>query len=175
MTRPHREKISAGILIISAGQVLLCHATKRVNDTPKQFDGSWTISKGMVEEEEEPITAAIRELQEETSIDLTNEFADLSILIDKEPFAVFTTSSKKTVMVYVLNDEEGRIRNSGIQLSCPSLIKTHDVKLQHLNGSPEMDAFMWVNPKEALNMVFKSQRCLFQGEMLSKLSEHKES
>jgi hypothetical protein len=45
-------------------------------------------------------------------------------------------------------------------LKCNSLIEGSNQK--YLNGCPEMDGFMWVNPKDAFKMVFKSQKFLFE-------------
>ena len=68
----------------------MCHATKPYGIQPQQFDENWTISKGniynsieliiylgIVDANEHPIDAASRELKEETSIDLENDFKDL--------------------------------------------------------------------------------------------------
>ena len=56
-TMSAKKVLSAGFLIRSKDKFLLCHATKKKDDNPKQFDKSWTISKGLVEEGELPIEA----------------------------------------------------------------------------------------------------------------------
>jgi hypothetical protein len=117
---PRGPLTSAGFLIKSADLYLVCHATNR--RPPAATDGSWTISKvhsrahtlpyrialtqsitqGIVNEGETPIEAAMRELQEETNIDLKGEeqLASLIPAPDAQPINSYTVgkgAAKKTV------------------------------------------------------------------------------
>jgi len=158
-------KISAGILIKCYEKYLICHSTQKRNVTPEKYDGSWTISKGMVEKGELPIDAAWRELHEETNIDL-NQFQNVINIPPKDKWKPITTykTGKKNVIVFLLNDKEGKIMNSNIELKCTSLID--NVRTPHLIGLPEMDAFMWVTSEDARKMVFKTQQYMFTDNYL---------
>jgi putative (di)nucleoside polyphosphate hydrolase len=163
ITNPYADyqgKLSAGFLILSKNSKhLLCHATKKKNDIPEQFDGCWTISKGMVEQGEGPIDAAIRELKEETGIDLLN-FPQLVPNYSQKPMKY--NLKNKLVLVWLIDDKEGLIESSNIKFACTSLIDNPNPKVKHLNGLPEMDGFMWATREEATRMVMKSQKFLFQ-------------
>jgi 8-oxo-dGTP pyrophosphatase MutT (NUDIX family) len=97
---PRGPLTSAGFLIKSADLYLVCHATNRKPSAAT--DGSWTISKGIVDAGETPIEAAMRELKEETGIDLKGE-EQLTSLIpapDAQPINSYTVgkgAAKKTV------------------------------------------------------------------------------
>jgi len=62
--------------------------------------------------------------------------------------------------VFLIEDNEKKLINSGIELKCTSLIDNQ--KTPHLIGCPEIDAFMWVTKDEAHKMVFPSQKILFE-------------
>lgn len=132
-----------GILICSGGKFLLCHATKRKDDVPKQYDGSWTISKGIVDEEESPIDAAIRELKEETNVDL-RKYEGMVPSPSAKPQVTFQVCSlslrvqvrDKQVLVYIVDDPDGIVKEQETDLRCGSLIEGHppDSAVGHLNG-----------------------------------------
>ena len=97
---PRGPLTSAGFLIKSADLYLVCHATNR--KPPAATDCSWTISKGIVDAGETPIEAAMRELKEETGIDLKGEeqLASLIPAPDAQPINSYTVgkgAAKKTV------------------------------------------------------------------------------
>ncbi len=73
--------------------------------------------------------------------------------------------------MFFIDDIEGKIKNSKIELKCTSLIE--GAKQAYLNGLPEMDGFMWVsNIQDCNKMVFKSQKFLFEDGFLdTKLKE----
>lgn len=143
------HKTSAGFLLKSRGLYLICHTTQGKNP-PSETDFCWSISKGIVEDGEYEIEAAIRELKEETGISIL-DFVD----IDKtmKPFNTYQLK-KKTVKVFFAEDISGLLLNQPLQ--CNSFVP--------VLGYPEMDAFKWVTKEEARNMVFISQKHLFEGE-----------
>lgn len=57
-------KLSCGILYLYKGRILLCHVTNQKH---------WDIPKGEIEEGETPIQCCLRELKEETGLNLSNE------------------------------------------------------------------------------------------------------
>lgn len=69
-------KTSCGILITDCEKLLMCHVTLSRPDR-------WDIPKGELEENETPLTCALRELEEETSLllspDFENEIKDIEI------------------------------------------------------------------------------------------------
>lgn len=104
-----------------------------------------TISKGMVEENEQPIAAAIRELREETNIDLNEDLASKITDVPLSKFQPFTSykTNYKTVLVFLLDDKKGVLIDAKLDLKCTSLIDNPaNSRVAHLNGLPEMDAFM---------------------------------
>lgn len=58
---------SAGLLIIENNKILLCHPTNA------NWNGTYSIPKGMIENNESSIDAAIRETFEETGIKILKE------------------------------------------------------------------------------------------------------
>eukprot|EP01117_Protostelium_nocturnum_P008873 TRINITY_DN3182_c0_g1_i2.p1 TRINITY_DN3182_c0_g1~~TRINITY_DN3182_c0_g1_i2.p1 ORF type:complete len:194 (-),score=38.11 TRINITY_DN3182_c0_g1_i2:38-619(-) len=168
------KKVSAGFVIRSRQKFLVCHATQSKTKPLRQFDGNWSISKGMVDSGESLIEAAIRELKEETSIDLDKD--RLKLLVPKEkrtemkPFCNYTTGMGKLVHVFLLDDPEGLLGEE--KLECTSMIENPD--MPHLNGAPEMDAFMFVERHDAYKMVFKNQKFIF-GENYLKWEETNDS
>lgn len=146
------KPISAGFIIRSAGKYLICHATQ---STSFEMDHvHWTISKGMVNEGETSLNAAIRELKEETGIDLRNDVSidNLDALI---PYKILPLR-KKTIHAYFIDDPSGILREK--RLECVSKI---DIEGHRLFGYPEMDAYLWTDKDTAQSMVFGSQRSLF--------------
>lgn len=147
-------KQSAGFLIKSRGLFLLCHATQLVADKQK-YDGKWTISKGRCDEGETLLQTAIRELKEETGLDILSYY-NLNHLI--YPSNTYIASNRK-VSVFFFDDYLGLLLKQ--PLVCNSIIQGHHIS--RYNGRPEMDGFDWVPAEEALNMVFPSQKHLFLG------------
>mmetsp|Transcript_29802 Transcript_29802/g.41922 ORF Transcript_29802/g.41922 Transcript_29802/m.41922 type:complete len:228 (+) Transcript_29802:78-761(+) len=175
---PKTKPISAGFLIRSSkSKFLLCHATKSPNGKWTKYDGNWTVPKGIVEEGESKIDAAIRELREETNIDLLHRsFRELlpPNLNDADPFVVFPVGEKK-VHLFLLEDEQGRLQDPSIELKCSTKIENMHPSLSYLIGLPEVDGYMWVEREDAEKMVYKSQQKLFaEGFIEKKLKEQKE-
>ena len=146
------KPVSAGFIIRSAGKYLICHATQT---TKFEMDHiHWTISKGMVEENETSLNAAIRELKEETGIDLREDVQidGLEALIPHKILPLM----RKTIHAYFIDDPQGILREK--KLECTSMI---DNENHRLFGYPEMDAYLWTDRGTAQSMVFDSHKSLF--------------
>lgn len=148
MTKP----ISAGFIVRSAGKYLICHATQKKHFVMDYTH--WTISKGMVEDAETPLIAAIRELKEETGIDLRNDI-DVDGLDSLVPYKILNLKYK-TIYAFFIDDPTGKLQKK--QLHCDSLI---DNEAHMLYGYPEMDNYRWVNSSVARYMVFNTHKELF--------------
>lgn len=117
---------SCGTLIINArGQILLCHVTGT---------GQWDIPKGLQDEGEEPLAAAMRELREETSLvfpaDEFREIGDFDYRRDKR--------------LHLFKVYSGDALQSLAHLHCTSHFP------HHITGkpTPEMDGFRWARADE---------------------------
>lgn len=71
------EKSAGIIIILNNNKLLLSHPTNA------RWSNTYSFPKGHIEENESKIDAAIRELKEETSIEITEDR-----IIDKEPIVV---------------------------------------------------------------------------------------
>ncbi|MQA90234.1 MAG: NUDIX domain-containing protein [Gemmatimonas sp.] len=78
-------KISAGLLLFrrTSGGIDLFLAHPGGPFWKKKEEGAWTIPKGLVEVDEEPLETAIREFREETGIDPVGPFLDLGDIRQK--------------------------------------------------------------------------------------------
>ena len=64
-------KLSCGILYLYQDKILLCHVTNQKH---------WDIPKGEIEEGDTPIQCCLRELKEETGLDLSDEINNIEDL-----------------------------------------------------------------------------------------------
>lgn len=126
---------------------LICHATQ--NSERLYIGETWTITKGAIEKGETPLQAAIREMQEETGLNLPP-----SDSCKLEQFATITVNDKKSVIVFLLEVPEYYMFKT---LTCNGGI-TRGVRI----GLKEMDGYMWCSKKTAHELVFPSQKELFE-------------
>jgi 8-oxo-dGTP pyrophosphatase MutT (NUDIX family) len=107
----------------------------------------WTIFKGQQEGEETLIDTAIRELKEETGIDIISDHR-LNRNISTNP--IFTYSLRhKDVYVFLLVDSEG-VLNS-YPFSCSSYWE---------DNKPEISDYRWFSLEDMMAHIFPSQRSL---------------
>jgi 8-oxo-dGTP pyrophosphatase MutT (NUDIX family) len=129
--------ITCGIYLYdnTSEKILICHATNASWKT-------WSIPKGIKDEGEEELDAAIRELEEETGIkkkelNLNSVFRLQPVKYKKQnkflqPFFILTAASLKNK-----------------ELVCSTMVK---------EGVPEIDKWAWVEPEEILNKLHESQQ-----------------
>lgn len=121
------KKRSCGFLLEYEGKYLLV----------KSSGGNiWGIPKGVKEEGETDIETAIRELKEETGMDLASVKEDCGL----KPFMEYSSKRKQFVVFrVVILDSEFRKT-----LNCSTFLD---------NGKPEVDAFAWVDKQSAINLT----------------------
>lgn len=136
--------ISAGFAVLSKDNRILLGKTSKYN-----VNGSWTIFKGQQEEGEVLIETAIRELREESGIDVISDNR-LNENTSSSPFFSFGINDK-TVFVYLLQDKEGVLDN--YKFKCSSYFG---------DSNPEISDYSWFSIEEALNKVYPSQRGLIE-------------
>ena len=114
----------------------------------KKDKGAWSIPKGEFEDNEEPLAAAKREFKEETGIEISGDFIQLTSIKQK---------SGKIVYAWAV---EGDID--------PAKIKSTDVEIEWPPRSgrqqtfPEIDKAEWFTYIEAQNKIISAQSSLIE-------------
>ncbi|WP_182915862.1 NUDIX hydrolase [Massilia cavernae] len=118
--------VSCGTLIVNArGELLLCHVT----GTAK-----WDIPKGMQDPGETPLEAAVRELREESGLELDSRlFADLGC---------FDYRPNKKLHLFHVQAPDG--------LDCLDHLECTSFFPHHKTGepTPEADGFRWASRED---------------------------
>jgi predicted NUDIX family NTP pyrophosphohydrolase len=147
-------KFSAGILLFrrkhSAIEVFLVHPGGPF--WSKKDAGAWSLPKGEYLEEEDPLAAAKRELEEETSLSVDGEFLQLGEL---------QQSSGKRVTAWALEYDldPTQIKSNSFTLEWPP-------KSGLVREFPEVDAGAWFSLSAANDKLIPGQR-----PFLTRLSE----
>jgi len=139
------KKYSAGILLYRIKDkeldLMLVHSGGPF--WAKKDDGAWSIPKGLIEEDEDPLTAAKREFKEEVGTDVNGNFIDLGEI--QQP-------SKKIIRIFAL-EKDLNVSNA----------KSNTFTLEWPKGSgiireyPEVDKASWFNLEEAKKKIVKGQ------------------
>jgi 8-oxo-dGTP pyrophosphatase MutT (NUDIX family) len=115
-------------------KLLVCHASKASWRT-------WSIPKGLKDDGEETLPAAVRELKEETGIDV----AELNVLSMVQLPDVPYKKQKKTLVSYLLvTDTDLR----DFVFNCSTITRS---------GHPEIDGWRWINLDKAPLYLHESQ------------------
>lgn len=144
-----RKETSAGFIIRGKdGRYLLGKATKHADPF------CWSVFKGSQENNEELINTAIRELKEETGIDIAvDERLNRNISTN---YIYSYHLRHKDVYLFLLQDVEGALDN--FNFKCSSFWGE--------NNLPEIEDWQWFTLDEMDNNIFPSQRGV--AEMLRK-------
>jgi predicted NUDIX family NTP pyrophosphohydrolase len=139
------DKRSAGILLFRFKegrlQVMLVHPGGPF--WAKKDDGVWSIPKGLIEERESSLGAAIRELKEETGFDVDGEFIELGSV---------QQHSKKTISVWAVEKDMDvmRIASNTFSLEWP---KGSGKVQEYL----EVDRAMWFDIEVVKRKILQGQ------------------
>jgi len=139
-----KKKLTCGALIFYKNKMLICR--------PRWDSEIWNLPKGVKEDNETTLDAAIREIKEETNILINEE--DIVIDIGKQPYL-----KKKDIYLYVII-----LKNEPNDLKCNSFFERDGKQF------PEMVDYKWINPQErgpyfseklnkSLNKVFEDKKC----------------
>jgi len=138
-------KKSAGLLLYrfinSSPEVLLVHpggpfwANKDL--------GAWSVPKGEFDQDEEPLTAAIREVKEELGLEVSGDFIELSPAKQKSGKVIYAWGIKHDF------NPENMVSNT-FELQWPP-------KSGRTIIIPEVDRASWFNIEEAKSKVIPAQ------------------
>lgn len=117
-------------------------------------EGSWSIPKGELEADENPLTTAIREFHEETGFLLSGDFIELTPIIQK---------AGKQVLAWGLR---GQIDASAIQSNTFKV--EWPPKSDLWKTFPEVDKAEWFNEQTAKEKINPAQVAFIE-ELVSKL------
>ena len=136
---PSRKSISAGFIVRSkSGKYLIGRVS--FNE-----DVAWTVFKGGLEQGETLLEAAVRELKEETGIDVS---VDERLCKNMSTNPVYEYSMKKKyVYLVLLDDKHGVLDN--FEFKCTSFWG---------DNNPEILDYKWVDLSEMDGMLFQSQK-----------------
>ena len=151
-------KVSAGILMFRKRkkkiQFLLVHPGGPY--FIKKNEGVWSIPKGEFTPDEEPLTAAIREFEEETGYRPSGDFIELNPVTQK---------GGKKVLCWAVEDDlnHENITSNTFELEWPP----HTGKMKNF---PEIDKAGWFGIDEAMQLINEKQIPLLE-ELLSKMGK----
>jgi predicted NUDIX family NTP pyrophosphohydrolase len=149
-------KRSAGILMYrltgSGAELFLVHPGGPF--WAKKDDSAWSIPKGLIDDAEDPLTAATREFREETGIVPAGDFMELG---------AFKQPSGKTILAWAV---EGALDPQAIKSNLFSM--EWPPKSGRLQEFPEVDRAAWFAPDIALSKIIKGQSPILM-ELLRRL------
>ncbi len=134
---------TCGVFVINPNkEILICHPTHHPIEV-------WSIPKGQMEEGESEVKTAIRELHEETGIDMM-KVSGTSVLLGTSPYH----NGKKQLFAfaYILNNLYTE------KLHCSSMVDMGDPNAPF----PELDDFKWVKYDEAMKLLHYTQQELLK-------------
>ena len=142
------KRQSAGILLYrstdSVPEVFLVHPGGPF--WKNKDDGAWTIPKGEFDESEDPLSAAIREFNEETGFNIQGEFKPLSPIQQK---------AGKMVVAWAIegNVDASNIKSNFFEMEWPP-------KSGKKQSFPEIDKAAWLTLHRAREKINASQVAL---------------
>lgn len=146
---------SAGIFLVNnEGKILIGHPTKHKKN-------SWSIPKGKVDKGETNYEAAVREMWEESNVDV-----DSATIYHELDSRTYKHKKKKLIPFVILEKENPELDLDSAELKCNANVP------EEKGGFPEMDDYKWVTVKEAKKLLHHTQvDCL--GEVLEIINKNK--
>ncbi len=139
-----RRRITCGVYIFNPdGELLVCHATETTW-------GIWGIPKGRPDPGEGHKTAAIREVKEETGLDLM-PYEDSMVYAGAQDYR---TSNKRLMAWVVQLPEPINIESFHCESLFTSLFSGEKI--------PEVDDFMWVRFEEFEDRLHSTAKALWK-------------
>jgi len=137
--------------VVSSGFVVRSKDKKYLMGKPEyKGNQSWTVFKGQSEGNESLIETAIRELREETAIDINSD-QRLQCNISTSPIHKYSMKNKD-VYIFLLDDRLGAL--DGFEFKCDSYWGEEK--------NPEILDFKWFTADEMMAVVFHSQKGLVE-------------
>jgi predicted NUDIX family NTP pyrophosphohydrolase len=139
-------RLSAGILLYrrraGALEVFLVHPGGPF--WAKKDEAAWSLPKGLIDSDENPLVAAQREFREETGFDLSGDFADLG---------TFKLLGGKNLHVFTLEGDcdPSRLKSNEFDMEWP-------LRSGRKQSFPEVDRGAWFDQNTALTKITKGQK-----------------
>jgi predicted NUDIX family NTP pyrophosphohydrolase len=139
-------KKSAGILFYrfqnNLLELLLVHPGGPFWESKDQ--GAWSIPKGELNENEEMMAAAKREIKEELGIDATGKFTELSSVKQKSGKVIYCWATQQDIDIT-------KVKSNNFELEWPP-------KSGKKKKFPEIDRAAWFTPEKATSKINSAQR-----------------
>jgi predicted NUDIX family NTP pyrophosphohydrolase len=153
-------KKSAGIILFRLNhklpEVLLVHPGGPF--WAKKDEGAWSIPKGELEEGEDALKAAIREMKEETGVTMSGDFIELNPVKQKSGKVIYAWAQERDV-------DPTQVKSNDFEMEWPPKSGTK-------RTFPEIDRAAWFNMDEAKRKINMGQRPLIE-ELESVLGRNK--
>ena len=114
----------------------------------KKDDGAWSIPKGEFEDDEEPLTAAKREFEEETGLKISGGFIELNPVKQKSGKMVYAWAVEG-------NMDPAKIKSNTFEIEWPP-------KSGKMKAFPEIDKAEWFNMNNAKKKIIEAQSSLIE-------------
>jgi predicted NUDIX family NTP pyrophosphohydrolase len=145
-----KANISAGLLLFrrTSGALELFLAHPGGPFWKNKDEGAWTIPKGLIDEGEDPLSAACREFHEETGLEPTGPYL---------PLGSIRLKSGKTIHAWAFEGDadSASIRSNTMKIEFPP-------KSKKWITVPEVDRCGWFSPDEARRKLNPAQAELVQ-------------
>jgi 8-oxo-dGTP pyrophosphatase MutT (NUDIX family) len=128
--------------------VIIYDITGKILITKPTNGHTWSFPKGLPDEEEGFMSAAIREVLEETSLDLDKIKGSFGNEIHSQKY----TNRDKKVHLFIFKSEEAIEGN--YEIKCESFF---ELKGKHY---PENDDAKWIFPEEAVKYLHEAQKSI---------------
>lgn len=119
----------------------------------RKDEAAWSLPKGLIDPDEDPLMAARREFREETGFDVDGDFTDLG---------TFKLLGGKTLRAFALEGDvdPAMLRSNSFEMAWPP-------KSGRLQSFPEIDRGGWCDEATALTKITKGQKPVLQAFFLN--------